>query len=144
MSPVARFLRVPVRARQAGRYENTGRCCRRHWDCCDGRRLELDDSYSGEQGIHEAPLLQCFPRSLWDVPARNKTITGRTHNAQFMLSILAPLHGTTVTVASYQRPQIAQGIGMIWGSPSRFIRPYQKDLNSPDAIWRIPISITNR
>jgi len=43
---------------------------------------------------------------IWDIPAGNKTTTGRTHNAQLMLSILAPLHGPTITVTSNQRPQV--------------------------------------
>jgi hypothetical protein len=71
----------------------------------------------GKQGVHEAPLLPSFPRSLWDVPAGDKTIAGWTHNAQFMLSILAPLHGPTVAVTSNQRPQIPVLIQLVSSLP---------------------------
>ena len=71
----------------------------------------------GEKGIPEAPLLPRFPRSLRDVPARDKTIAGRMHNAQLMLSVLAPLHGPTITVTSNQRPQIPVLIQLVSSLP---------------------------
>jgi hypothetical protein len=71
----------------------------------------------GEKGIHEAPLLQLFLRSLRDVPAGNKTIAGRTHNAQLMFSVLAPLHGPAIAVTSNQRPQIAVLIQLVSSLP---------------------------
>jgi hypothetical protein len=71
----------------------------------------------GEKGIHEARLLQLFPRSLRDVPARNKTIAGRTHIAQHMLSVLAPLHGPAIAVTSNQRPQIPVLIQLVSSLP---------------------------
>jgi hypothetical protein len=71
----------------------------------------------GEKGIHEAPLLQLFLRSLRDVPSRNKTIARRTHYAQLMFSVLAPLHGPTITVTSNQRPQIPIQIQLVSSLP---------------------------
>ena len=52
-----------------------------------------------------------------DVPAGNKTIAGRAHNAQLMLSILAPLHGPTITVTPNQRPQIPILIQLVSSLP---------------------------
>ena len=69
------------------------------------------------QSIHKTTLLHSFPRSLRDIPSGNKTIAGRTHDAQLMFSILAPLHGPTIAVTSNQRPQIAVLIQLVSSLP---------------------------